>query len=129
MTESSRIKIDRRFLFLQRFFSYIAHIDCPHGPAFGRRHIGVRLNNNNKAIKNERFFFSLRMKVETSEVTNKLINESMLVDYELRYCEKQIRDSCIIQCFNCQKYEHIERTCRQNIKCDRCAESYITQKY
>ena len=81
-----------------------------------------------KIIKENKSFSSLRMKIETIEMTNRLINEDMLVDYELRYCERQTRDSCMTQCFNCQKYDHISKFCKQSTKCDRCVESHITQK-
>ena len=81
-----------------------------------------------KIIKENRLFSSLRMKIEIVEMTNKLMNEDMLIDYELRYCERQTRDSCMTQCFNCQKYDHIDKFCKQSTRCDRCAKSHSTQK-
>ena len=34
----------------------------------------------------------------------------------------------IVQCFNCYKYKHIDKKCKNVIKCDHCAKKHETNK-
>ncbi len=65
--------------------------------------------------------FSLIIELINSETTNKLIKDELLNDYFHRVCEYFEKKCRIKQCFWCQKYNHVNKVCRNDEKCDFCA--------
>jgi hypothetical protein len=56
-----------------------------------------------------------------SEMINRLIKNDLLNDYLHRVCEYFEKKCKIKQCFRCQKYDHVNKICRNDEKCDFCA--------
>jgi hypothetical protein len=50
-----------------------------------------------------------------------LIKDELLNDYFHRVCEYFEKKCRIKQCFWCQKYNHVNKVCRNDEKCDFCA--------
>ncbi len=74
--------------------------------------------------KIERFrkeHFSLIIELVSFEMTNKLIKNELLNDYSHQVCEYFEKKCKIKQCFRCQKYDHVNKVCRNVEKCDFCA--------
>jgi len=63
------------------------------------------------------------MNMILSAQINILIDKELLFQSKLKHYEFYYRDCHLIQCFKCQKYEHITQVCHQNQKCDLCATS------
>jgi hypothetical protein len=65
--------------------------------------------------------FSLIIEFINFEMINRLIKNDLLNDYSHQVCEYFEKKCKIKQCFRCQKYDHVNKTCRNNEKCDFCA--------
>ena len=65
-----------------------------------------------RAIMEKKAFSTLHMKVAT---------EGLLVDYEIKDCERFTKGCTMTQCFNCHKYGHIDRLCLNPAACGHCA--------
>ncbi len=61
------------------------------------------------------------MKIYSATTTNRLIREELFDEYSHRTCEYFDRDCKLKQCFNCQRYKHINRSCKYNRRCVICA--------
>jgi hypothetical protein len=68
-------------------------------------------------INFDKKYSSLIMKIYNSAMTNRLIQEDILDEYSHRTCEYFDQDCRLKQCFNCQRYEHINRSCKYNRRC------------
>jgi hypothetical protein len=69
-------------------------------------------------------YSSLILKIYSSAMTNRLIQKELLDEYSHRTCEYFDRDCKLKQCFNCQRYENINRSCKYNRRCAVCANSH-----
>ncbi len=65
--------------------------------------------------------FSLIIEFVNFEMTNKLIKNDLLNYYSHRIYEYFEKKCKIKQCFRCQKYDHVNKICRNDEKCDFCA--------
>jgi hypothetical protein len=71
------------------------------------------------------------------EMTNRVLIKNLMKIFEIKKCERFIKNCILRQCFNCQKYEHIEKHCRIVVVCEKCVmkhrisecDSTITEKY
>ncbi len=54
-------------------------------------------------------------------MTNRLIKDDLLNNYSHRIYEYFEKKCKIKQCFRCQKYDHVNKACRNDDKCDFCA--------
>jgi hypothetical protein len=72
-------------------------------------------------INSDKEYSSLIMKIYSAATTNRLIQEELLDEYSHRTCEYFDKDCRLKQCFNCQRYEHIDRSCKYNRRCAVCA--------
>ncbi len=72
-------------------------------------------------INFDKKYSSLIMKIYISTTTNRLIQEKLFDEYLHRKCEYFDKDCKLKQCFNCQRYEHINRSCKYNQRCAICA--------
>ena len=70
----------------------------------------------------------LIVKTEFSEKIIKIIIEEFLKERSKKNAVIFSRKSRITQCFNCYKYDHIEKMCKNFTKCDHCAKSHETNR-
>jgi hypothetical protein len=73
-------------------------------------------------INFDKKYSSLIMKMYSSATTNRLIQEELLDEYSHRTCEYFDRNCRLKQCFNCQRYEHIDKSCKYSRRCAACAD-------
>ncbi len=69
-------------------------------------------------------YFSLIMKIYSVVTINRLIKENLLNKYSHRTYEYFDKDCKLKQCFNCQRYEHIEKSYKYERRCAICAKSH-----
>ena len=84
----------------------------------------ARVSWSMRAIKENRPYLSLHIKVETAAMANRLITEGLLENYKMKCCKRFAGDCKVTQCFNCQQYSHILKACRNATKYSHCAGSY-----
>jgi hypothetical protein len=68
--------------------------------------------------------FSLIVKIHSAEQINHLIKNDLLHEYSQISCELFVNNCRIKQCFNCQRYDHINKICRHERRCSVCVESH-----
>ncbi len=76
------------------------------------------------AINEEKKLSSLIVKTHNAKQTNRLIKNDLLHEYSQISCELFISNCRIKQCFNCQRYDHIDKICRHERRCSVCARSH-----
>ncbi len=125
---------------LRRIFAVLTHemhttIDTSNQKKVIRKLIknNTRLHKNlkilrivwlKKVAKSEKTHSSLIMKIAIEAMTNQLMNVSMLNAYHKCACELFEKNCCIIQCFRCQKFDHMIKFCRKNQRCIKCADKH-----
>ncbi len=90
-----------------------------------------------RIIRDKKRYFTLYMKIIIVEMINRMLFENLMKIFEIKKCERFIKNCILRQCFNCQKYEHIKRHCRIVVVCEKCVmrhhisecDSSITEKY
>ncbi len=63
------------------------------------------------------------MKIYSAEQINRLIRNDFLHEYSQISCELFVNNCRIKQCFNYQRYDHIDKICRHERRCSVCVES------
>ncbi len=76
-----------------------------------------------KVISSKKYF-SLIMKIYNAATINRLIKEKLLNEYSHRTCEYFDKNCRLKQCFNCQRYDHIDKSCKYERRCAACADSH-----
>ena len=74
-----------------------------------------------RAIRERKIYSTLHIEAATAAMANWLITEGLIEDYEIKDCERFTRGCTITQCFRCQKYGHVEKSCRNSVACGHCA--------
>ena len=74
-----------------------------------------------RAIREKKAFSTLHMEVATAETANRVIAEGLIIDYEIKDCERFTKGCTMTQCFNCHKYGHIGRSYPNPTACGHCA--------
>jgi hypothetical protein len=77
------------------------------------------------------------MKIIIVKMINQMLFENLMKIFEIKKCERFIKNCTLRQCFNCQKYEHIKKHCRIVVVCEKCVmkhhisecDSSIIEKY
>ncbi len=90
-----------------------------------------------RVIRDKKRYFTLHMKIVIVKMINRMLFESLMKIFEIKKCERFIKNCILRQCFNCQKYEHIKKHCRIVVVCEKCVmrhhinecDSSITEKY
>ncbi len=67
---------------------------------------------------------SLIVKIYNVEQINRLIRNNFLHEYSQISCELFVNNCRIKQCFNYQRYDHIDKLCRHERRCSVCVESH-----
>jgi hypothetical protein len=75
-------------------------------------------------INEEKKLLTLIMKIHNVEQINRLIRNDFLHEYSQISCELFINNFRIKQCFNCQRYDYIDKICRHKRRCSVCVESH-----
>jgi hypothetical protein len=78
---------------------------------------GVRWTSRVEGIKD---YASIILEVDCAETANRMILEGVVMRYDLKLAERYEQSNRVTQCFNCQKYGHISRACREKQKCGHC---------
>jgi hypothetical protein len=81
----------------------------------------LRVQWPKKALRRGKATTCLIIDVASPEQANTLIDEGLLFHSELKECELYHGDCRITQCYNCQRYGHTARICRNQKKCGICA--------
>lgn len=65
-------------------------------------------------------FTTLVLSVATPEEANRLCEKGMILAYEIYDCEPYEEAAQPKQCYNCFRFGHISRYCRERARCGRC---------
>ena len=66
-------------------------------------------------------YSSIIIEVATAEMANRLIDEGLIEGSDIKICELFDKNCRIFQCFNCHKYGHSAKVCRNATACGYCA--------
>lgn len=95
-------------------------------------HHGLRISRvgwSARAIREDRAYSPLSIDVETPAMANQLIREGVLIDFELKYCERYTPPHMASsRCHNCQSYGHFQKACKQAPTCGHCAGKHTSFK-
>lgn len=80
-----------------------------------------------RAIRLRKSHSTLHLEVESPAMANRLITEGLINDYEWKWCQRAERVGRLTQCFQCYKYGHIGRHCKEKNVCGRCAGAHTTK--
>ncbi len=75
-------------------------------------------------INEKKEISSLIVKIHNVEQINHLIKDDLLHEYSQIFCELFVNNCRIKQCFNCQRYDHIDKICQHERQCSICVESH-----
>jgi hypothetical protein len=67
------------------------------------------------------------MKIESTAQANRLIQEGVVMRYDLKSVEIYDPKSRVTQCFNCQQYGHIGPACTSQQRCGYCGGQHVTE--
>jgi hypothetical protein len=82
----------------------------------------ARMTRSKNVVNNEKKLSSLIVKIYSAEQIDRLIKDDLLHEYTQIICELFVNNCRIKQCFNCQRYEHIDKICRYERRCSICFE-------
>jgi hypothetical protein len=96
-----------------------------------------KMSWSSRVIRDKKRYFTLHMKIIIVKMINRMLFENLMKIFEIKKCERFIKNCILRQCFNCQKYEHIKKHCRIVVVCEKCVmrhhisecDSSITEKY
>jgi hypothetical protein len=84
----------------------------------------ARIVWSKSVINEKKELSSLIVKIHSAEHINRLIKDDFLHEYTQISCELFVNNCRIKQCFNCQRYDHIDKICRYERRCSVCVESH-----
>ena len=73
-------------------------------------------------------FALLVIELDSAEQANRIINEGVVMGYDLKSVERYDTGCRITQCFKCQKYGHISSIYSNAEKCGHCGSDHTTEK-
>ncbi len=79
-----------------------------------------------KVIRKKKKYSIFHIEIVIVKMTNRLLFEELLKAFEMKKCERFIKNCILRQCFNCQKYDHIDKHCKTAVVCDTCAKEHRT---
>jgi hypothetical protein len=77
------------------------------------------------AKRNSKTFSSLIVKFRSRQAANKAINDGFLFDYQSLPAVKSTPP--LLQCYSCQGFGHVAKTCKNSPACSHCAENHPTK--
>jgi hypothetical protein len=77
----------------------------------------ARIIWSKSVINEEKELSLLIVKIHSAEQINRLIKDDFLHEYSQIFCELFVNNCRIKQCFNCQRYDHIDKICRYERRC------------
>jgi hypothetical protein len=80
-----------------------------------------------QARENKKTYGSLIIEVATSSQANRLINDGVSIESEIKICELFTRKYRLTQYFNCHQYRYIAPKCRGIIRCGYYVRPYPTK--
>lgn len=80
-----------------------------------------------KALELKKSFSSLIIETYSPSTANDFIKNGLIFNHEIKTCEYFCKESRILQCFNCHKYGHVGRVCRNPTRCGHCAGPHSTK--
>jgi hypothetical protein len=84
----------------------------------------ARIIWSKSVINEKKELSSLIMKIHNVEQINRLIKDNFLHEYSSISWELFVNNCRIKQCFNCQRYDHIDKICRHEQRCSIYVESH-----
>jgi hypothetical protein len=88
----------------------------------------IRVAWPKQIIKEEKIYSSLILETSSPETANKIIAQGLIHEGEIKTCVRYLSEGRVTRCFNCQKYGHIARKCRNPATCAECAENHSTNE-
>jgi hypothetical protein len=87
----------------------------------------LRVSWTKKITNQRKKFFSLIIEIVNSEMTHRLIKKELLNEHTHLICEYFEKECRIKQCFKCQRYDHVSKTCKNSKKCEQYAQRHSTK--
>ncbi len=84
----------------------------------------AKMTWSKNVVNSEKKLSSLIVKIYSVEQIDRLIKNDLFYEYTQIICELFINNCRIKQCFNCQRYEHIDKICRYERRCSICFKSH-----
>ena len=81
-----------------------------------------------RAIREKKAFSTVHIEVATAETANRVIAEGIIIDYELKDCERFTKGCTMTQCFNYHNYSYIGRSFINPTACGHCAGAHLALK-
>ena len=88
----------------------------------------IRVAWPTKVIKEEKTYSSLILETTSPETANRIIAQGLIHEGEIKTCERYLSEGRVTRCFNCQRYGHIARKCKNPAACANCARDHTTDK-
>lgn len=97
-----------------------------------RLHPGLKITKltwSLRAVREKKMYSTLYIEVAIAAMANRLITEGLMEDYEIKDCERFTNGCIMTQCFNCQKYGHIGKSCQNPVACGHCVGGHQSKEY
>ena len=86
----------------------------------------VRVAWRKHTIDTKQRYGSFILETASAATANRIIEQGLVVDGEIKTCERFIKDATITQCFRCYQYGHVAAVCRNKTICGQCAGPHDT---
>ena len=88
----------------------------------------IRVAWPTKVIREEKSYSSLILETASPETANRIIARGLVHEGEIKECARYLAEGRVTRCFNCQKYGHIAKRCKNPTTCAECAGDHTTNK-
>jgi hypothetical protein len=78
--------------------------------------------------KETKTYSSFILETASPETANKIIARGLIHEGEIKTCVRYLAEGRVTRCFNCQRYGHIGRACKNPAACAECAENHTIDK-
>ena len=79
-------------------------------------------------IKEKKSYSSLILETASPETANRIISQGLIHEGEIKTCVRYLAEGRVTRCFNCQKYGHIARRCKNPTACAECAGNHTADR-
>jgi Zinc knuckle len=79
-------------------------------------------------VEGEKEYASLIMRIDSATQANRLIQEGIVIRYDMKNVETYDPKCRVTQCFKCQQYGHISPDCTSQQRCGFCGGQHITEQ-